>query len=657
MSGPYPFTALVNQESMKRALVLNAVNPTIGGVLIRGERGTAKSTAVRALSDVLPDQTVVSDCPYGCPPDAIERMCEECRRRTRRGESLPTKTRSMRVIDLPLDATEDRLTGTLDIERALGGGEARFEPGVLASANRNILYVDEVNLLDDHLVDALLDAAAMGENVVEREGISHRHPAEFILVGTMNPEEGSLRPQLLDRFGLVVDVEGVGDVAERVEISDRRAAFEADPDGFRAEYAETEAALARDIVEARDRLDRVSIPDETRTAISARAVDEHVPGLRGDIAVRRTAVAAAALDGVETVEARHLEEALALALPHRQDGDEHRSEDEEAVLLPDDVDAGEAADTTASDHESDGRVPVTGGRNDLITETESTYPIDRTAMRISQDRRVRDDYGRRIPSKVRFRSGRYVGARRRDDVTDVAIDATLRAAAHRQGNAAGGADSQFEIRTGDIRSKIREHSARGLLILVVDASGSVMNGSKMKETKRAVLSLIEDAYQTRDRVAVVAFRGRDAEVIVSPTRNIGRARERVSELRVGGNTPLSHGLVAAYELAERERRRDSEAYPLVVLFSDGKANVSYEDGAEPEDEALRIATALGNADIESVYVDTGYGLNDSKYSLWSDQKALAAKREEFEWNRRLADAMGGEYLPMIELPDGDFIQQ
>ena len=656
MSPPFPFTALVNQESMKRALVLNAINPTIGGVLIRGERGTAKSTAVRALSDVLPDQTVVTDCPYGCPPDDTERMCEECRQRIRTGESLLTETRSMRVVDLPLDATEDRLTGTLDIEQALGEGEARFEPGVLAAANRNILYVDEVNLLDDHLVDALLDAAAMGENVVEREGISHRHPAEFILVGTMNPEEGSLRPQLLDRFGLVVDVEGVEDVAKRVEISDRRAAFEADPESFRQEYADKEAALRRDIVEARTRLGTVSIPNGIRTAISARAVDEQVPGLRGDIAVRRTAVAAAAFDGAEAVEQRHLDEALALALTHRRDEEEHRSNDDEAILLPDDIDAGEAADTTASDHQSDGRVPVNGGRNDLITETEATYPIDRTAMSLSQDRRIRDDYGRRVPSKVRFRSGRYVGARRRDDVTDVAIDATLRAAAHRHGKAPDRDDGRLEIRTGDIRGKIREHSAQGLLILVVDASGSVMNGSKMKETKRAVLSLVEDAYQTRDRVAVVAFRGRDAEVIVSSTQNIDRARERVSELRVGGNTPLSHGLVAAYELADQEQRRDSEAYPLVVLFSDGKANVSYEDGAEPEEEALRIATALGNADVESVYIDTGYGLNDSKYSLWSEEKALAAKREEFEWNRRLADALDGTYLPMIKLPNGDFIQ-
>ncbi|MFC6874191.1 ATP-binding protein [Halobellus marinus] len=315
--GPFPFTALVNQESMKRALVLNAINPTIGGVLIRGERGTAKSTAVRALSDVLPEQTVVSDCPYGCPPDAIERMCEECRHRTQAGESLPTETRPMRVVDLPLDATEDRLTGTLDIEQALGEGQARFEPGVLAAANRNILYVDEVNLLDDHLVDALLDAAAMGENVVEREGISHRHPAEFILVGTMNPEEGSLRPQLLDRFGLVVDVEGVDDVADRVEISDRRAAFEADPAGFRREYAEKEAALTGDIVDARDRLDSVSIPVPVKRAIAETNIRLGVDGHRGDNTLRRAVRALAAFRGDTAVTTAMLREVAGMALDHR----------------------------------------------------------------------------------------------------------------------------------------------------------------------------------------------------------------------------------------------------------------------------------------------------------------------------------------------------
>ncbi|WP_323192206.1 AAA family ATPase [Halostella sp. PRR32] len=316
-STTFPFTAIVNQEGMKRALVLNAVNPDIGGVLIRGERGTAKSTAVRALADVLPDQEAVADCPYGCSPTDPERMCGECRQRRKNGELLSAETRPMRVVDLPLNATEDRVTGTLDLEAAVTEGRQRFEPGILAAANRNVLYVDEVNLLDDHLVDVLLDAAAMGENVVEREGVSHRHPAEFILVGTMNPEEGSLRPQLLDRFGLVVDVEGVEDVDERVEISDRRAAFDADPVAFQETYAEEERDLTRRIVDARDRLDSVELPARVAKTIAETNVRLGVDGHRGDNTLRRSVQALAALRGEPLASAEMLEEVAHMALDHR----------------------------------------------------------------------------------------------------------------------------------------------------------------------------------------------------------------------------------------------------------------------------------------------------------------------------------------------------
>src|SRR3981081_1355213 len=235
---------------MKLALVLNAINPSIGGVLIRGEKGTAKSTAVRALARLLPELDVVADCRYGCPPDQPEVQCADCRARTAAGEELPRVRRRMRVVELPINASEDRVVGTIDIEAAIKQGERRFEPGVLAEANRNILYVDEVNLLDDHLVDVLLDAAAMGVNVVEREGISMWHPSRFILVGTMNPEEGELRPQLLDRFGLCVDVTGIRDVKHRVEIIERREAWEEDPEGFAAKYAGADHNLSRALAAA-----------------------------------------------------------------------------------------------------------------------------------------------------------------------------------------------------------------------------------------------------------------------------------------------------------------------------------------------------------------------------------------------------------------------
>jgi Mg-chelatase subunit ChlI len=336
-SKTFPFTAIVDQEEMKQALVLNAINPDIGGVLIRGERGTAKSTAVRALADVLPDIDVVADCQYGCPPDDYDRICSECRQRTDAGEDLPTRSRPMRVIDLPLNASEDRVVGSIDLERAVQEGEREFEPGILAEANRNILYVDEVNLLEDHIVDVLLDAAAMGENIVEREGVSFRHPAEFILVGTMNPEEGDLRPQLLDRFGLVVDVEGVNEVDDRVEISQRRAAFDAGPDAFRAEYASAQSVLSDDIVAARERLPDVELDDDGARLVAGMNIELDVDGHRGDITLRRAARTLAALESESTVSARTVRRVARMALEHRLQRLPFEEEDQDVLSVFHDV--------------------------------------------------------------------------------------------------------------------------------------------------------------------------------------------------------------------------------------------------------------------------------------------------------------------------------
>ncbi len=254
MTPVFPFTAIVGQENMKLALLLNAINPLIGGVLIRGEKGTAKTSAVRALAQVLPEMEVVADCTYNCSPDDPRLMCADCLRQLEAGERLTVERRRMRVIDLPLNASEDRVVGALNLERALTQGVRRFEPGLLAEGNRNLLYVDEINLLDDHISDSLLDAAAMGVNIVEREGMSVQHPARFILVGTMNPEEGYLRPQLLDRFGLSVDVKALVRLEDRLTIAARREAFEADPAGFLEAWSDAETEMAERIVLARQSL-------------------------------------------------------------------------------------------------------------------------------------------------------------------------------------------------------------------------------------------------------------------------------------------------------------------------------------------------------------------------------------------------------------------
>jgi magnesium chelatase subunit I len=313
----YPFSAIVGQDDMKLALILNAIQPAIGGVLIRGEKGTAKSTAVRALAAVLPELIVVSDCPFSCPPDQPESMCASCRERLEQGETLPTTRRRMRVVDLPINASEDRVVGTLDLEYALREGRRRFEPGVLADANRGILYVDEVNLLDDYVVDVLLDAAAMSVNIVEREGVSFSHPARFMLVGTMNPEEGELRPQLTDRFGLCIDITSLHDIRQRVEIVERRERYETSPTDFLAEYAPAEQELSARIARAAQTEQRVAVPGDIAELIARINIELDVDGHRGDIVMRRAAQTYAAYLSESQVTPEHVYTVAPMALAHR----------------------------------------------------------------------------------------------------------------------------------------------------------------------------------------------------------------------------------------------------------------------------------------------------------------------------------------------------
>jgi Mg-chelatase subunit ChlI len=313
----YPFSAIVGQDRMKMALVLNAINPSIGGVLIRGEKGTGKSTAVRALARLLPEQQVVAGCRFGDNPNDRENLCMDCQARVQAGESLVTATRRMRVVELPINASEDRVVGTIDLEAALKEGSRRFEPGVLAEANRNILYVDEVNLLDDHIVDVLLDAAAMGVNVVEREGVSVMHPSRFILVGTMNPEEGELRPQLLDRFGLCVDVEGIRDLEQRVAIVEKRAAWEDDPTKFFADHKEAEEDVRDRIAEGIATFPEVTIPRSILQLIAELSIALEVDGHRADLVCSRAAQAEAAYEEVPEVGTEHIARVADMVYAHR----------------------------------------------------------------------------------------------------------------------------------------------------------------------------------------------------------------------------------------------------------------------------------------------------------------------------------------------------
>ncbi len=356
----YPFSAIVGQDLMKEALLLNAINPSIGGVLIKGEKGTAKSTSVRSLASLLPEQEFVVGCEYGCAPDDQSSMCQKCRS----SENLDIVKRKMAVIELPVSATEDKVVGTLDISEAIKHGEKRFEPGILAEAHRNILYVDEVNLLNDHIVDVLLDAAAMGVNVIEREGISYAHPSRFILIGTMNPEEGDLRPQLLDRFGLCVNVTGIADPDTRMEVVKRRMEFEKDPKRFVRKWKKADDAIAKRIVSAKKLLPRVAMPEELTRMIIDICIELGVDGHRGDINMMKTSATIAAYEGRKTVTEEDVREAAKLVLSHR------------IKRLPFDDDAGseerieEAVENAGRKHEESERDAPDGGGPDGSGSTQ-----------------------------------------------------------------------------------------------------------------------------------------------------------------------------------------------------------------------------------------------------------------------------------------------
>ena len=626
----YPFTAIVGQEKMKLALVANAISPVIAGVLIRGERGTGKSTAVRALARLLPEHRVVEGCHFGDDPGEPEHYCIDCRERAVLGP-LPVSTRPMRVVELPINASEDRVVGSIDLEAALRHGHRRFEPGVLAEANRNILYVDEVNLLDDHIVDVLLDAAAMGVNVVEREGVSVVHPSRFILVGTMNPEEGELRPQLLDRFGLCVDVEGIDDPELRVSIVEREAAFRARDAAFLEEFKASDAHLSERIVEARETVTDLDLTPSQARLISRICLDSGVQGHRADLVVARGAVSIAAFRGHPQATRDDIFDAAELALAHRArnpvkreqgQGDEERQEESaanEEEGSPESSDpqqqsasneqegaAQESEDQSrTSEEESSGSVEGTSAGGGVGTEStpETADTFDVKKIELPRHRRPRKQGGKRATAQSANRRGRYTSARTSEKVTDLAVDATIRAAAPFQARRGRRTGERMVLERSDLREKIRERKTGNLIVFVVDASASMDAEQRMAATKGAILSLLQDAYVRRDRVAVVIFKNRSAEVVLRPTSSVSLARRRLERLSVGGTTPLTHGLLAGLSVIKTEVLRDATVRPLLVLISDGRGNISMFK-EEPLIEAQKVAGMIQAEKIDCLVIDS-----------------------------------------------------
>ncbi len=643
----YPFSAVVGLDDLRLALVVNAVSPAVGGVLVRGEKGTAKSTVVRALAALLPPVQTMSGCRFSCVPGDTD-----CPDVCSHGEVVQ---RPARLVELPVGASEDRLVGSLDLEKALTTGVSAYEPGLLAAAHRGVLYVDEVNLLHDHLVDLLLDAAALGTSYVEREGVSVRHAARFLLVGTMNPEEGELRPQLLDRFGLTVEVAATREPLERAEVVRRRLAYEADPRGFAASWEADDAALARQIAVARALLPSVVLGDHALREITTVCAAFDVDGLRADLVTAKAALALAAWAGRSAVTTDDVRTAARLALPHRRRRTPFEApglDDEQLEQALDSVepdgpngtpDTPDTPDTPNGTPDTSNGTPddtpddspdgpsggPRGGSAPASADADTPDAAGEQAQRrdepagasASGDQRNRqgsqgsgkatagsvDHEGgsgetfRTVPLTVpgvnrrggaagrrslsEGGAGRLTGARLpQGRLGSLHLTATLRAAAPHQ-DARGRTGTGLAVRRADLREAVREGREGNLVLFVVDASGSMAARQRMSAVKGAVLSLLMDAYQRRDKVALVSFRGAEATLVLPPTSSVEIAATCLRALPTGGRTPLSAGLLRAAEVLRVEGVRDPARRALVVVVTDGR----HTSGPSPELAAAHLA--------------------------------------------------------------------
>lgn len=686
----YPFAAIVAQEEMKLALILNVISSSIGGVLIMGHRGTGKSTVVRALADLLPEIPVVSGCVYRCDPADEQSLCEACNADISSRTKRRRKISPVAVVDLPLGATEDRVCGTIDIEHALRTGAKRFEPGLLARANRGFLYIDEVNLLEDHLVDILLDVAANGVNKVERESISVEHPARFVLIGSGNPEEGELRPQLLDRFGVFVEVKTEEDLDHRVEIMERREAFEGDPEAFRLTFADEQEQLRRKITRARKSFPNVKIERQVLQDIARLCCELKVDGHRGELTISRAARALSALEGRRKITEDEVRRVAVMSLRHRlrrdaleeaagaerieqaldrvfgninnrarDDGGGHPSGDDSAKNggIEKRRQGNSNTANSALATPSNGSLGATpnGSQGGEATSQASTSAVENDPLKPRFEKSVRNVPARRESpfSGSRERGGtrtiysnqhgRYVRSVNSKAMSDkLALDATLRAAAG-AGFRVTPMDHQADVSrsanhaipASALRFKLFKRKQGRLFIFAIDLSGS-MALNRLGHAKGAMLGLLRESYIKRDSVAIIGFRGVSAELLLPPSRSILRARRVLDSVGVGGGTPLSAGLKCAIDLARRASAQTSGDIAL-LLFTDGRANVALRNNVMKDrharsrligGELKHLGREMRKSGIDPVVVDT--------------QNAFTPNRDALA----LAENLGARYMQM-----------
>jgi magnesium chelatase subunit D len=632
----FPLAALVGQEQLKNALLLCAVNPGIGGVLIRGDKGSAKSTAARGLAGVMAPIERVVGCAYNCAPGEPAVSCEVCN-----GAAPSVETTPVPFVNLPLGASEDRVLGSLDFERALKDGRKAFQPGLLASAHRGILYIDEVNLLPDHLVDVLLDAAAMGINRVQREGLSIQHPARIALVGTMNQEEGELRPQLLDRFGMMVEVRAPQEPRLRAEIVRRRLAWEAAPEGFGRAWGDQQVALREQVVRAQALLPKVTIAEGLLLLISELCCSQGVTSLRADLVMNKAARALAALQGRTSVEPDDLSQVAQLVLPHRRrakpfeqpgvDENELQRLMRQAANRPDTGDTGNEAGASDGGGGRDAPSDARGGGNSSGTDEEGSHGgegrgDDNRGSEAGDGEPVEHVFaagGTTRPPRIELRSGFVAGgvvgrrtvapeSRRGREVraipderpTDLAVTATLHHSLMRTGGLS--AAGRLEVTSADLHQKVKAGRQGSLMLFIVDASGSMAALQRMAMVKATVLSLLRDAYERRDEVGVIAFRGTKAELLLSPTRSVDTAEKQLRDLPTGGRTPLAHALQVATDVLSRNAGA-SRPEPLLIVLSDGKANVALDGVGDAWQQSLEYAQSFARKGVAALVLDTEVG--------------------------------------------------